>query len=201
MITWNEIIAECGNYRDGFVKVFRRHEGEATDEKDKQGRPIKVTIHSFAGHIGVNPATFHRWVRSSQREKTGRSERSKNDLTRDVLRAARSKPEAVVDAIMDAPDHVQDEIYHDLKLRRAGVDTSRAGRKGADAAAHARTEPIKRAMASSQAQLCVEALNDATEALQIFTSEGNVTQESMAEIDAAHEAFQFVLTEARFTVS
>lgn len=65
MISWSEIEAECGNYREGFVAVFRKYEGQPTDEKDAQGRTVKVTVKSFSRHAGIPDSTFRGWVRSA----------------------------------------------------------------------------------------------------------------------------------------
>jgi hypothetical protein len=62
MITWSEIETECGDYRAGFVAIFRKYEGQPTDEKTEQGRPVKVTVASFARHAGIAERTFRRWV-------------------------------------------------------------------------------------------------------------------------------------------
>jgi hypothetical protein len=62
MVSWSEIEAECGGYREGFVAVFRKYEGQATDEKDAKNRTVKVTASSFARHVGIPEQTFRRWV-------------------------------------------------------------------------------------------------------------------------------------------
>ena len=43
MITWSEIIAECGEFRKGFVNTYLKHKGEETDERDESNRVVKVT--------------------------------------------------------------------------------------------------------------------------------------------------------------
>jgi transposase-like protein len=71
MVTWDEITAECDGYRAGFVAVFRMYDGQPTDEKDAQGRTVKVTATSFARHVGVEESTFRRWVKTSSSSGTG----------------------------------------------------------------------------------------------------------------------------------
>lgn len=199
MITWTEITAECGNYRDGFVGVFRKYEGELTDERDGQGRRVKVTASTFARHFGIEPKTFLRWVAKQEGQRVPLA-RSANDLTRDVKRAANAEPGAVVDGIMAAPSATQDAIFHDLKLRRAGVDTSKSARKAAEANAHHQTEPIRRAMATAEVPLCVAALHDATEHLQAAITAGVLDDDAMGEITTASDEFQIALAEARMVV-
>jgi hypothetical protein len=117
-IAWADIIAETGNYRDGFVAIFRKYEGLPTDEKDAVGRAIKVTVNSFAGHLGIAERTFARWVKGSSATRANHP-RSANDLGRDVKRAAVAAPSAVVDGIMAAPQETQDAILNELLDRRA----------------------------------------------------------------------------------
>lgn len=61
-ISWSQIEAECGDYRAGFVATFRKYEGRDTDEIAGNGQIVKVTVASFARHIGVAETTFRRWL-------------------------------------------------------------------------------------------------------------------------------------------
>lgn len=173
MITWNEIAAECTAFRSGLVAVFKRYEGEPTDERDASGRVVKVTATSFAAHMGIAKRTFHNWV---QREVSAKAApTSPSQIARDangVKRMARENPAALLDAIEAAGPSASDQVFHEHKLRRAGVDTTRAGRKRADAIAHEQTEPFRRAMARTHGALCVAALNDAIEELRAALEEG-----------------------------
>jgi len=205
MVAWADIVAECGNYKDGFVAVFRRYEGETTDEKDGRGAWLKVSQNSFADHMGIARETFKRWVRNfddparlGPDQKATRTEVSHRNVVKNM---AKSNAQATVDSIMDAGTGAADQVFHELKLRRAGVDTSKANQKAANAFAHAQTEPIRRAVASTYVALCVQALKEATEDLQKAQEDGALNNEAMAQISEAHEAFQFALTEARFAVS
>jgi hypothetical protein len=65
-VKWSEIEAECGDYRAGFIATFRKYEGKPTDEKDGQGRTVKVTGSSFARHMGIPVSTFQDWVNDEQ---------------------------------------------------------------------------------------------------------------------------------------
>jgi hypothetical protein len=144
-ISWSLIEAECGNFRDGFVATFRKYEGAPTDEKDAQGRTIKVTAKSFAEHMGVAPRTFQTWVKNAamapQPITTTRERRRE-----DARRAIRHDPDAVIDAIMEAPEQTQDRIFHEVKLRRAGEDRSPASRKAAAAHTDDMLEPATKAL-------------------------------------------------------
>jgi hypothetical protein len=200
VISWSAIDLECGNYKDGFVAVFRKYESMPTDQKDASGRTIKVTVTSFTRHFGLDANAFRRWVRdgAAAPRPPHVQERQIRDTARSVVRR---RPDAVVDAIMEAPTSRQDEIYHELKLRRAGVDTSEANRKASVAKAHQQVEPIRRALASTELPLCIGALQEAKEHLQNMITQGALDDDAMAKITAAHEAFAFTLAEARFSVS
>jgi hypothetical protein len=200
IINWNDIITECGDYKEGFVAVFRRYENQPTDERDALGRTVKVTARSFAVHMGIDPSVFRNWLKNSVE---GRSPQPRpiSWQKRDVTRTATAEPTAVVDGIMAADTKTQDAIYHELKLRRAGIDTSEAGRKASVARTHQALEPVRRALASTGLVLCVQALTEAQEYLQKAISEGAATEEAMAPVNAAFEAFSFTLAEARFAVS
>lgn len=195
-IPWSQIEAECGDYRKGFVATFRKYEGQRTDEKDAMGRTVKVTAGSFAKHLGIADNTFRRWIASAAVQP--RPARSKNDLTRDVTRAARNEPEAVIEGIMKAPESTQDRIFHELKLRRAGEDRSPAARKAAQARVHEAMQPVREAFARTAVELCILGLRDATEQLIEAASEGSITEESMGRIDKAHEEFVIARHEAAF---
>ena len=200
-VTWGEIVAQCGNYRDGFVAIFRQHEGQLTDEIDGQGRTVKVTVRSFALHMGIAEDTFRRWVTKSRSAGDLPTPRSKNDLTRDVTRAARHEPDAVVAGIMSAPAAHRDRIFHDLKLERAGIDTSPANRKAAAARAAEAVQPILTTLARTQITFCVQALEEAKECLAVALREGAVDGAALDQINKAHDDFVIMLAEASFVVS
>jgi hypothetical protein len=61
VIKWSQIEAETEGYREGFVAVFRKYEGQETDERDESNRVVKVTMASFARHMGIPQRTFFDW--------------------------------------------------------------------------------------------------------------------------------------------
>ena len=191
----------AATHRDGFVAVFRQYEGMPTDERTLQGRVVKVTITSFAEHIGIPTETFRRWVKAVASAVTTPQPRSTDALGRDVKRAATAAPSSVVSGIMAAPAAVQDEIFHELKLRRAGIDTSPAARKASNAHAHEAVAPFRSAIAAGHVTLCVQALRDALDSLNEAAEAGVLNDETMGEIVAAFEEFSFGLAQARFAVS
>lgn len=65
MVTWSTIteeVYESTDFRQRLVTVFRKYEGQETDQRDKSNRVVKVTRASFARHFGVPEGSFDRWV-------------------------------------------------------------------------------------------------------------------------------------------
>jgi ParB-like chromosome segregation protein Spo0J len=64
ILNWQALDEEISatGARDGLVAVFREYEGQETDEKDDQGRTVKVTARSFAEHMGIPYETFRGWI-------------------------------------------------------------------------------------------------------------------------------------------
>lgn len=104
MVKWHEIEAECGGYREGFVAVFRRYEGQPTDEKDGAGRIVKVTAASFARHVGIPRQTFEEWVK-----RDGAGRRLHRDRTLEsIRREATDRGEELVQEIAKTnPDAIR----------------------------------------------------------------------------------------------
>jgi len=55
-LTWADIEADVGPYRDGFVRVFLKYRGAKVDG-------VKLTKTAFANHFGIARETFRNWVR------------------------------------------------------------------------------------------------------------------------------------------
>lgn len=68
MNIWPEIEHKTQNYKAGFVAVFREYEGRETGETDKYGRPVYVTMTSFARHFGIAHSTFQDWCNPPERK-------------------------------------------------------------------------------------------------------------------------------------
>lgn len=67
-ISWSQIEAECGDYRAGFVETFRKYEGRDTDEIGANGQIIRVSVSSFARHLGIAKTTFQNWIKVVDQE-------------------------------------------------------------------------------------------------------------------------------------
>jgi len=201
VVTTTEVGSWMQDLGDHFASILE-------DRSSTRVRPPAVdengaswTYERIEDVTGISVSTLKRMVRKSRSGSPRvRAGRSTNDLTRDVRRAARHEPQSVVDGILDAPEERREEIYQELKLRRAGVDRSPANRKAAEAAAHEIIEPIRRSIASTHIALCVQALTEAADELSEALAEGAVTPESLEAIDKAHDLYVTQRHEAEFKV-
>lgn len=197
-VQWSQIVAECDGYRAGFVAVFRQYEGQPTDERDGAGRIVKVTVNSFAAHVGIHSETFRRWTKMSTSAVP--ISRTRKQYIGDVTRATRHEPEAVIEAIMQAPDKVRDEIIRETLLRRDGVDRTPAGRKAGQAAGHALSAPFRKFAAKLRGTIIADQIDDARQALDDAISEEVLSVGELDQIIAAHTAFGESLDVARFAL-
>lgn len=110
-VRWADVEAECVGYREGFVAVFKRYEGQPTDERDERGRVVKVTAASFARHMGIAKQTFHAWVAGPNR---GLQPQDDHRLRKVKARQALQDPEAVVEAVMELPEEHAEKLVEKL---------------------------------------------------------------------------------------
>jgi hypothetical protein len=112
MITWAEIEAEAeaSGYRERLVAVFRKYENEETDERDKYNRPVRVTVASFADHMGVPRTTFQYWEKMVSRVGTISDEERGNKEAARARRAVREDPQAVASAVANLPDEQRSQF-------------------------------------------------------------------------------------------
>jgi transposase-like protein len=163
IINWKTIVAECGGYKAAFVATFRKYEGMPTDETSDGGRTIKVTVRSFAEHNGIAENTFRTWVKrasstDSVDERQARTTASHANVAKNM---AKKSPSALVDAIELAGPTAVDQVFHDLKQRRAGHGPSKRTNK-ADAKG-------KRAKSAAVADAAVAPINQSL--LQIIPAQ------------------------------
>jgi transposase-like protein len=126
-ISWAEIEAECGGFRDGFVATFRKYEGQDTDEKTAQGRTVKVTIASFARHMGIHKDTLNWWIRKSEGRAARPTERTAVDRVRQGARNLPSEEKAaIVDELVEADPVVAAAASRALEKRNAELPKPRA---------------------------------------------------------------------------
>lgn len=136
--------------------------------------------------------------------------------TADQLRRAREKaaqesarrhakvvlkdPEQAAKVIASLPPQALDEVYHEARLARAGEDRTPANRQAAKAAAHQAVAPMRRAIATTHAALCAEALVEATDDLREAMEEDALTSTQLTKIERVHSQFVDVLAEATMRV-
>lgn len=116
-IMWSQIEAECGDYRAGFVATFRKYEGLPTDEKDAQGRTVKVTVASFARHVGIAEGTFAEWVKPR-----ARPDRDHAGAARRFARNLSTEDKAKLAAELLEDPEVVDQPEARRSVARAAID-------------------------------------------------------------------------------
>lgn len=105
-----------GDHKARHVAYFKSIEGEDTDEKNAQGRTVKVELKYYATLAGIAPETFRRWVRKASENPTVVLSASKQK-TREIeawhIRSAlRNRPETIVDGITELPEQQQAAIIN-----------------------------------------------------------------------------------------
>lgn len=112
MVTWDQIVAECDGYRAGFVAVFRKYEGEPTDERDAYNRVVKVTAPSFARHAGIADATFRDWLREkgASPARISTPGRARSDLKRAM---EGMEPEEIIREVAKVAPRAVENVYYE----------------------------------------------------------------------------------------
>lgn len=198
MISWSEIEAEAQGFRQGLVALYRKYEGQDTDEKDAQGRTVKVTTASFARHMGVAERSFHRWTKK-QDGQTGRpgpldpGPLDPPRVERSARQIARQAPQAIVTAISELPEAQQVEIMRQVRERRRPdpAPLPEADRKAVRAETHALLEPVKDALRQLKRVGVADIIRQCAEDIR----EGSWDDEDRADIDDAVDELLLARTE------
>lgn len=122
MTTWSQIEAECEatGYRERLVEVFRKYEGQPTDENDEQGRTVKVTAQSFARHMGIPETTFRGWIKSATRAvlpehreqmDAAKARKATQQITQ---RPSEERKELIKELARSLPDEDREDIAFDI---------------------------------------------------------------------------------------
>lgn len=132
-ITWSEIEAEAGGYREGFVAIYKKYEGMETDEKDAVGRAIKVTKGSFARHMGIAERTFCRWVTNVE-EGSSATMADNGQAWRD--REAKIAEQAAAKARQEAEAVAQEQLAKALAEQKRAEEAKAADHRRQERAKH-----------------------------------------------------------------
>ncbi len=177
-ITWDQITAECDGYRAGFVAVFRKYEGQPTDEKDGAGRVVKVTSDAFARHVGIPRSTFQQWVRSRPTTARPTGPARTGQMAR---QAVKSETVPVEDKVGMLSDLMSDpKVIRAYREQRAPKVTE-ADAKAASAMAKALTDPIARGASKLQVPMWLDQLRTIREVL----SEYEFDEDEVSQLDRA----------------
>lgn len=190
MITWKEIEDELAGdlgYRQAFVKIFRKYEGQKTDELTAQNHPVKVTATSFAKHFGIAVQTFADWIKPP----------TKPEITNTVISEAEANAKAAMDAQIDqakaeaeaeakaAKDAAKDLIE---EVRAANAAKARAAAEAAAKAKPPKTEAEKKAREAEKSAFVdglTKPINDVVAALGFPCAVGSLGEA----YDQLQEAF------------
>jgi hypothetical protein len=200
IVTTSEVGSWMQDLGNHFSEIIEDRSGKRVRPPAVDENGVKWTYERIEDVTGIPERTARRMV---QKSRSGSPAAGPDYPERAQSRAralARNEPKAVVAGIMDAPEEVQDEIFHELKLRRAGVDTSPATRKAAEAAGNEYAGAIRQSIATTHIELCIQALNDAAEQLAEAIAEDVVTPDGLERIDQAHDRYVTTRHEAEFKV-
>jgi hypothetical protein len=92
---------------------------------------------------------------------------------------ARNNPRALVEAVEAAGTSASDQVFHEHKLRRAGIDTSPAAHKAAEARATQAAEPFTRAFKQMNFDLAFATVAELRELIEEGISNGSATEEKL----------------------
>jgi len=208
VVVWKDIVAECGGYREGFVAVFRKYEGQPTDEKDAQNHVVKVTAASFARHMGIPTNTFRTWVKKSVNAAAGVTERERGDREERGARAV----------LRDAPLEQVEQIISTLPAERQRAIGAAAGhaylgarqeheeregrltpaqRKEREAQKREGREAMAKAMGGWNVASIVNSIDHATVLLQEMVEDHAVTENAITHIEKATDGLLAELRVAR----
>jgi hypothetical protein len=186
-ITWSQIESECGDYRAGFVATFRKYEGQDTDEKDGQGRTVKVTMSSFARHAGIADKTFQRWAGAAAAADPPR------DRTREGVDRMPAEDKAKLAAELLADEDVAEQVVADKQARH---NVTRAANEHYQRQATERTERTERKAAADPTDRSVDALlwvNRLGEAAERWARDGS---EALRQVGPLPDSERYWLTGA-----
>lgn len=188
-VKWKEIEAEADGYKAGFVSLYQKYEGMPTD-KVVRGKVVMVTERSFADHFGIDPETFRRWVKvatdaaySTPEAKAARTAASHASVVKNM---ARTSARDLASSILKAGPAAADQVYHELRQQRAGVDTTPANRKAAEAKTNeVGAAMIKAAVHNVKCITIAPAIDEMNEDVEEAISTGTVSVEVLEAIEQA----------------
>jgi hypothetical protein len=167
-------MAECDGYKAGIVAVFRKYEGERTDEVDASNRVVKVNAKNFADHSGIPYSTFRSWLgrlsRTSSQPRTGTAR--SGQMGRQIAKNPTVPVEDKVGMLKD--------LMSDRKVMKAWQDArtpvvSEHDAKAAQAVASAMTQPILDAATPLQVPMML----DRVKSVAAFIAENDLDEEAV----------------------
>jgi hypothetical protein len=171
-VQWAQIEAECDGYRAGFVAVFRKYEGQSTDEKDAQGRIVKVTASSFALHMGVAITTFKGWMKQIDGVRRSGLQPSQTPATTRTgqmgRQIAKSPTTTVDDKVGMLEDLISDKKVLKAYREKRAPDVSEHDAKAAEAAAEAFAHTVGQSFTGLEVPMWINEIKDITKTLSEY---------------------------------
>lgn len=196
-------------YTQAIAKAKARYK-EAMDESawdalaivEQYGRPLQAVCKDIAGDgwnaLRQRSAKLAKTAGETAEARARARAKETERIARQHAKAALKDPDQAAKVIASLPPQALEEVYHEARLTRAGVDTSPANRKAAKAKAHAAVAPLKQAIAKTSVALCIAALVEATDDLREAIDEDALTGASYRKVEKAYNTFSEVFMEAKF---
>lgn len=159
MINWTDIDNEVeifqNGYREGFIAIFKKYEGQDTDHVTTQNKVVKVTVTSFANRYGIPETTFRRWISEESADAATSSKKPANWTERMAEATAKAKAEAEAAAeaarIAEQQRH-QEELASALERQKREAQLAEAKRLEAEKA-KIRAEEQAKAKAAAEKEI------------------------------------------------
>lgn len=198
------------SYAQAIAKARARYK-EAMDEAAADvvyicrtfDRPRKTVCRDIAGDEGYN-ALDHRarafeksagqTADESRRAAQRRTQEREVRATKKVLK----DPDQAAKVFGSLSPQVLDDVYHEARLARANEDRTPAARKAAQAKATAAVAPMKRAVATTNAALGIQALREARDDIKNAIKEDAMTSAQIKTADGLCNEIANLLMEAKF---
>lgn len=127
-----------------------------------------------------------------------RRETERARVQRAEAKSALKDPDQAAKVIASLPPQVLDDVYHEARLARANEDRTPAARKAAQAKATAAVAPMKRAVATTDAALGIQALKEARDDIKRAIENDAMTSQQIATADKIVNDIANLIMEAKF---
>ncbi len=199
METYTQAVAKA---KARYKEAMEESAWDALAIVETHGRPLQTVCKDIAGDgwQALRAAARRKEKAAGQTaEERGRARDKEWKRVREShARAALKDPEQAAKVIASLPPAALEEVYHEARLARAGEDRTPPARKAAKAASAKATEPMKRAVAATDAALGIQALDEAFEDLGRAIAQDSMTAAQVRRADSRVNDIANLLMEAKF---